>query len=391
MPKFFFSIFLVLLSLQSVCGYAESPRDWNGLMGAASRFRAGTGVTFPMLYDLPEWSRSNSVDLDIITRNQAALGMINDKRNRFVPLSAQGFVVGDYFDVTGALSAPSIIGTEILAGIDADGGQVQRVNTSAHTYYLLKNFAYSLHYTQQRNLWLQDASSNMYYQHFKDIALQFSSGGQIFDSPRWGRLDFGSAARVTIRIGGEKVKARSDILSTTKFTSSQFLEQGMAVGLDYSLLWTSPNYANDDWGYQVALTGKDLGTTRFFTATGLFEAIGISVPQTRDFPAYPNDTILGFALKLPNFRDGLRSALRVEWSNWTRPIQAANKVAVSYELRFPTLIAAYVGQRGAHTSGGVGIRFRGIELDLGTFVDFWGNGANLETRRAWIMELRGAF
>ncbi|NCN39791.1 hypothetical protein GW916_00945 [bacterium] len=370
---------------------AATPRDWNGIVGSASRFRSGTGVTFPLFYDLPEWSRSNAIDLDIITLNPAALSMVNDNRNRFVPLSAQGFVVGKAYDVTNAITAPTESSSEILADIDADQGQVQRMHANAHMYYILKNFAYSAHYVQQRNIWLENSSENLYYQFFRDMRIQFSSGGQIFDSDIWGRLDFGTAIRGTVRYGAEKVQSRSAITETSNFNGGQFLEQGMAIGLDYSLLWSSPNYDDTAWAYQLAIVGKDIGTSKFFKAEGLFRALGVSVPFSREFPSYPNDTILGFALKLPNFRDGLRSAFRLEWSQWTRPISAANKVAVSYELRFPTLLSAYVGQRGSHTSGGLGLRFRGVELDLGTFVDLWGNNDALEARRAWIMELRGAF
>ncbi len=369
----------------------KTPRDWSGLMGSAAQFRAGTGVTLPLYYDLPVWSRSNAADLDILTRNPAALSMVDDRRNRFVPLSAQGFVVGNAYDVTSAIHSPTESSEQILSDIDADAGKVQRVNATFHTYYLMKNFAYSLHYVQQRNIWLENSGNDLYYQSFKDFRIQFSSGGHIFDSKGWGRLDFGTAIRPTVRIGAEKVLARSDVAGSTAFSNSQFLQQGLAVGLDYSLLWSSPDFESTDWSYQIALVGKDIGTTRFFKAESLFRLIGISNPIDRDFPAYPNDTILGFAVKLPNFRDGLRSALRLEWNYWTRPIPASDKVAVSYELRFPTLLTCYVGQRGKNTSGGVGLRFRGVELNMGTLVDLWGVGSELETRRAWMMELRGAF
>jgi hypothetical protein len=151
------------------------------------------------------------------------------------------------------------------------------------------------------------------------------------------------------------------------------------------------DFEETPWGLQVALVGKDIGTTRFFKADPFFELLGYTVPRSRPFPAIPNDTILGLGLKLPNFRDGFRSALRVEWNYWTRPIPVSKKWAVSYELRFPYLASLYSGFRGGTFTGGVGLRFRGVELDVGSFTDLWGNGTQLIERRAWMMELRSAF
>jgi hypothetical protein len=114
-------------------------------------------------------------------------------------------------------------------------------------------------------------------------------------------------------------------------------------------------------------------------------------PTTREFPRIPNDTILGLGVKLPNFRDGFRSALRLEWNYWTRPIPSSKRLGVSYELRFPFLASLYSGFRGGNFTGGVGLRFRGVELDFGSFTELWGNGPQLVERRAWMMELRSVF
>ncbi len=382
-------LFGVLLSTSVL---AQKPQDWSGeIVGAASRFRADTGVTHPILYALPEWSRSNAADLDLISRNTAGLSALDDSRRRFVPLSVGGFVVGKSYDLTNVYKTPGPLGSEVLADLANDGNQVQRVKGSVQGYYLMHNFAYSVHYVQQRNIWLSDSDQTLRYQFFRDIWVQFSSGGQVFDSDSSGRLDFGVAIKGIVRIGSDKTQALTSITASTKFNDSNFMEQGLGVGLDYSLLWTSPYFEASPWGLQVGLVGKDIGTTRFLRAEPIFEMLGYRTGSTKKFPILPNDTILGLGLKLPNFRDGLRSALRLEWNNWTRPIPSGKKWAASYELRFPFLASLYGGYRGGSYSGGVGLRFRDVELDLGTFVDLWNNESQLVARRAWMMELRSVF
>ena len=370
---------------------AEKPRDWSGeVVGAASRFRADTGITHPILYAFPEWSRSNVADLDLISRNSAGLAVLDDSRRRFVPLSASGFVVGEAYDFVNVFKAPGPLASEILTDLAEDQNQVQRVKATIQSYYLMRNFAYSLHYTQQRNIWLTNSEQTLRYQLFRDLWAQFSSGGRVFDSSS-GRLDFGLAVKAIVRVGAEKSNEVASLAANTGFNDSMFMEKGLAIGLDYSLLWTSPGFESSPWGYQVGLVGKDIGTTNFLRAEALFELMGYSAGSNRKFPVIPNDTILGLGVKLPNFRDGLRSALRLEWNQWTRPIPIGKKWAASYELRFPFLASLYAGYRGGSYSGGVGLRFRGVELDLGTFTDLWGNGTQLTTRRAWMMELRSVF
>lgn len=371
---------------------SEKPMDWSGgIFSAASRFRSDTGVTHPILYSLPEWSRNNALDLDVIGRNPAGLAAVSDARRRFVPLSLQGFVEGGAYDVVNVFETPGPEGQTILSDLDAESGQLQRVNASAHIYYIMRNFAYSMHYTQQRNLWLDESPEVLNYQFFRDFWLQFSSGGRVFDDSSIGSLDFGASVKGIVRMGADKAVLRSSIGSTTKYNDSKFLEQGLALGLDYSLLWTSHDFENTPFGLQVALVGKDVGTTKFITATPFFDLLGYDVPATREFPRIPNDTILGLGVKLPNFRDGFRSALRVEWNYWTRPIPTSKKLGVSYELRFPFLASLYSGFRGGAFTGGVGLRFRGMELDFGSFTELWGNGSQLVERRAWMMELRSVF
>jgi hypothetical protein len=348
-------------------------------------------VTHPILYALPEWSRSNAADLDLVSRNTAGLSALDDTRRRFVPLSVGGFVVGKSYDLTNVYKTPGPLGSKILTDLAQDANQVQRMHASVQGYYLMRNFAYSVHYVQQRNIWLSDADQNFRYQFFRDIWIQFSSGGQVFDSNSSGRLDFGVAIKGIIRIGADKTKAVSEFSDSTTFRDSSFMEQGLGIGLDYSLLWTSPHFETTPWGLQVGFVGKDIGTTRFLRAEPIFEMIGYRTGSTKKFPVLPNDTILGLGLKLPNFRDGLRSALRLEWNNWTRPIPSGKKWAASYELRFPFLASLYGGYRGGSYSGGVGLRFRDVELDLGTFVDLWDNESRLVARRAWMMELRSVF
>ena len=371
---------------------ADKPRDWSGeIFGAASRFRADTGVTHPILYSLPEWSRSNAADLDLVSRNSAGLSSLDDERRRFVPVSIGGFVEGKAYDLTHVFSEPGPKGTQILEDLADDGNKVQRIKASFQSYYLMRNFAYSLHYIQQRNIWLSSSEDVLMYQMFRDLWMQFSSGGQVFDSASRGRLDFGLSVKGIIRKGGEKATPVADIDSSVKFSDGSFKDPGIAIGIDYSLLWTSPGFETAPWGFQVGLVGKDIGTTTFLSTGPIFELLGQNLGTTRKFPILPNDTIVGLAVKLPNFRDGVRSALRLEWNNWTRPIPAGKKWAVSYELRFPVLASLYTGYRGGTYSGGVGLRFRGIELDLGTFADLWGNQSQLSTRRAWMMELRSVF
>ena len=369
--------------------HAASPHDWDILLGSASRFRAGTGVTSPIMYALPEWSRNNAIDLDVVSQNPAFLSNVNDDMPKFYPLVAQGFVIGEHFSLTGAFKAPTDRGEEILADVLLD--DLQRVQASFHLMYVMQNFSYSLHFTQTRNVWLENSQADFFYQFFRDFRLQFSSGGQIFDTPDWGRLEFGSGIKGVFRSGAEKLRSVSAFNSSTNFTDGQFLEQGFAIGLDYSLLWSSPDYYNSPWGYQFAVVGKDVGTTRFFKAEALYELLGVSIPFTREMPSYPNDTIVGFALKLPNFRDGIRSALRVEYGYWNRPIGTVDKLGVSYEVRFPKLASLYAGLRGNQWTGGLSLRFRGLEFDIGSFVDLWGSNTELKKRRSWVMELKGAF
>lgn len=348
-------------------------------------------MTHPILYALPEWSRSNAADLDLISRNSAGLSSLDDERRRFVPISIGGFVEGSAYDLTNAYRAPGPGGAQILEDLASDGNKVQRVKASIQSYYLMRNFGYSVHYNQQRNIWLSESNDVLMYQMFRDLWTQFSSGGQVFDSEHSGRLDFGLSVKGIVRMGAEKATPLTDIDSNTTFENASFKDPGVAIGLDYSLLWTSPGFESAPWGFQVGLVGKDIGTTRFLSTGPIFEILGQDVGTTGKFPVLPNDTIVGLGIKLPNFRDGMRSALRIEWNNWTRPIPAGKKWAVSYELRFPFLASLYTGYRGGTYSGGVGLRFRGIELDLGTFTDLWGNGSQLATRRAWMMELRSVF
>jgi hypothetical protein len=383
---------LLLILTMQIHGVHAKPRDWSGeIVGAASRFRADTGVTHPILYSLPEWSRSNAADLDLLSRNTAGLAVLDDSRRRFVPLSLSGYVLGRAYDVTEAYSAPGPEVSKIVDDLAEDANRVQRVKATAQAYYLMRNFAYSVHYTQQRNYWMEDSDQTLFYQFFRDLWIQFSSGGQVFDSPSVGRLDFGAALKAIIRMGAESHRAVADISPADTFRDASLRGQGLAIGVDYSLLWSSPGFEASGWGWQLGLVGKDIGTSRFLRAEPLFELLGQQMPSTRPFPVLPNDTIVGLGVKLPNFRDGLRSALRLEWNHWTRPIPSSKKIAVSYEVRFPFLASLYSGYRAGAYTGGVGLRFRSFELDLGSFVDLWGNGDNLEQRRAWMMELRSVF
>jgi hypothetical protein len=387
---FTFSFAIAILNTAALA--SEKPLDWSGVLGsAASRFRADTGVTLPLLYALPEWSRNNALDLDVLARNSAALAVVSDAKRRFVPLSLQGFVEGGAYDVIHAVETPGPEGTQILSALDADGKRLQRMVAAAHTYYIMKNFAYSAHFVQQRNIWLEGSPEIFRYQYFRDLWLQFSSGGRVFDDSSVGSLDFGSNVKGIVRLGADKAVLRSNITASTKYDNSEFGERAFALGLDYSLLWSSPNFEETPYALQIALVGKDIGTTKFTTAKSFFGLIGIAAPSTREFPRIPNDTILGLGLKLPNFRDGFRSALRVEWNYWTRPIPSFKKLGVSYELRFPFLGTLYSGFRGGNFTGGVGLRFRGVELDFGSFTELWGNGPQLVERRGWIMELRSVF
>lgn len=351
--------------------------------------RAGAGATHPIFYALPEWNRARMVDMDWISENPAFLGFLDESSTQFSPLAIQsystGFALFDSYKSTGEAL------TDLRAQLSENSNALKRTVTNVALNYYMKNFAYTVMYARQKNLWLESNAQDLYYQYFKDVVVQFSSGGKIFDTPDFGRLDFGSAARLVFRNGAERNIAVSEITDSSSFLASDFNEKALSIGLDYSLLWTNAGFDRAGWGFQIGVVGKNIGTTRFFNAEKLYELIGTAEPVTRPFPAFPNNTILGFGLKLPNFREGLRSALRLEWSDWTRQISLGKKVTLAYELRFPGLLSLHTGLRGTHPALGASLRFRGLRLDVGTFVDFWGNGDELQTNRSYLFELKGEF
>lgn len=382
--------FVFLISGSSLA--SEKALDWiGGQSSAASRFRSHTGVTHPILYGLPEWSRSQAVDLDIISKNSAALSAIHKSRSRWLPLSLQGLLSGNVYDVMDVFSLPVPTAGEIIEEIRSDQKSLQRMQVEAHSYYVMRNFAYSLHYNQQRNIWIEGNPEIFRYQFYRDIVAQFSTGSQLIDSIYWGRFDFGFSGRGIFRYGNNRINLISELNPSFLYSDSMFKRRGALIAIDLSLLWSSPGYSHEFWGIQIGLTGKNVGTTRFLSKKVLVDVLDNTPDSNQVFPKLPNDTTLGVALKLPNFSDGFRSAFRLEWNQWARKIPVSKKLALSYELRMPRLVSVYSGLRGSAVSGGLGIRFNGFEIDFGTFVDYWGQGLGLIERRGWMMELRSEF
>lgn len=373
----------------SATAWSVTPRHWDPYASTSSLMRAGAGVTHPIFYSMPEWNRAVLVDADWVSENPAFLGFLDNSSTKFSPVGIQaysnGFSLFDSYKSTGESVAD--LRSQLAEGSDS----AQRSVTNIALNYYMKNFAYTVMYARQKNLWIESGDQGLYYQFFKDVVIQFASGGKIFDTKDFGRLDFGSAVRLSFRSGAERSIGVSEIVSSSTFPESDFDEKALAIGLDYSLLWTNAGFNKAGWGFQIGVVGKNIGTTRFFNAEQLFELLGTAEPVTRRFPAFPNNTTVGLGLKLPNFREGLRSALRVEWTDWTRDMSLGKKTTVAYEMRFPGLLSLNAGIRGTHPAVGASLRFRGIRLDLGTFVDFWGNGESLQANRSYLFELKGEF
>jgi hypothetical protein len=153
--------------------------------------------------------------------------------------------------------------------------------------------------------------------------------------------------------------------------------------IDYGFLYATAPDTLGGWQIQSAFVWRDMGTTQF--------ALGNVASTNRRLQYLPSNMVLGLGIGTPKFSEGIRGALRLEYSQWNRPVPAYEKVAVSAELRFPVVASLSVGFAGKRLSGGLALRFPGIQVDLASYSELIGNAAEAAAVRSLILELKSVF
>jgi hypothetical protein len=382
-----FIIALTALLAQAAAHAASPIRDYSGLLeSSASRFRAGAGLTNPIAYGFPDWLRGNNADMDFLSRNPAFSASLHEKRRRWYPVSVQARQSGSLMNAGAAFINPNNDLVELYDDVADTDGELQRAYFSLSSVYILRNFAWSASYLQQRNLWEDDGV--LYYQLFRDLGVQFTGAGIFADGP-WGRLDAGMTVKMVLRSGGDYNYTQEEAVETLRLSDADFPYSGTAFGLDFGFLYSSSGtWREDSFGWQLGLVAKDIGSSKFLTLAPIVKLLGADPPEVLNLPSLPFNPGVGLGLKLPNFSDGLRSALRLEYVEWTRSIPASEKWSVSYELRLPVWASVHVGYRADEVSGGLGFRFPGLELDIGSYSELWGDDADRRQSRGILVELR---
>ncbi len=353
--------------------------EWSGLNPSTQVLaRAGTGVTHPIAADLPPWSRRNAVDATFIHSNPALLSIIYEERGRIIPLGIQGYGSGGVFNFSDALSNRYKMSSDLAAALENSRDQEQRSKAVASTSLIRKELGLSLHLGQSRRALLQ-SNGNLFYDYHRNLGLELASGGPIYESDRFGSFDLGINFKGLFRQGDDFELAPAAVATTT-LRDADRKRSAVAFGADYGFLYSVPRQSLGAWHLQLGFVWRDIGTTAY--------SIGDKASTGRKFSYLPNNQIFGMGLGLPNFRDGIRSALRIEYGEWTRRISASERIAASYEMRLPVWLAFSVGVKAKELSGGLSFRFPGFETEVASVSELLGEGNSKRKARSFVMELR---
>jgi hypothetical protein len=359
---------------------SNSIRESTGLLPSPLYLaRAQSGVTNPIVDNLPDWSRRNAANADFVMANPSLLAELHPYKGKAAPVVLRMQSAGSYFQSADALRTRDMDTDSMVAHLGAHKDQLQSAQAGFGSRWVQANSAFSAFVGMQRAAELSSDGS-LYYRRYRDLNLQLSVGGLLTDDPRLGKFEMGVGLKTIFRVGDEFRFTASQLASDLHLGNGAKI--ALAPGIDYGLLWTAPGSWSSDWTLQAGFVWRDLGTTQFL---GMRTSLGERMPEL------PNNQSLELGLGLPNFRDGFRTALRVEYSEWTRRVSAIEKLGSSLEFRFPAAATLAVGLRGSRFSGGVGLRFSGLELELATASILLGEGGLERHQRTYSFEARGVF
>jgi len=371
---------LAAIILAPAAGATPLASDWTGLQPAASSLAlAGTDTTNTLLEDTPPWARNLVVDTAPITGNPALLARLDTRRKRRFPLVMQTAATGGQFGIGDAVRARDENAADLSKRLQTHRSDLQESRLLTSSAWVQKGLGFRLGFDQTRLAFLSD-DGRLSFERHKDLTGVVSAGGAISESETGGNLDIGVSIKSVFRSGDDFELAPSEQVATRSLRDEALKKRAVAFGIDYSFLYTLPKKWLSDWVLQTSFVWKDIGTSPF--------TIGNRTSAGRKFRPYPNNQIFGVGLGLPKFTGGIRSTVRLECREWSRSIAARDKLAASYELRLPFWASFRAGVSGSRVSGGAGLRFPSVELDLATYSKLWLDRHN---SRQWVLELRGVF
>jgi len=374
---------LFFLSILSVENVFASAVEWSGLNpSTATLSRAGTGVTHPIAMSLPVWSRKNAADSAFLNGNPAFLSTLGERRGKITPLALQSSGAGSEFDYTDAIKNRHNDSASLASALSKNPNSHERSKVLASSQWLTSDMGLDLYISQDRTANLSHDGS-LDYRHYREAGIQLGAGGIVFNEPGAGRFELGINFKVLYRSGDEKQLTPAQVATGVSLRDADSQKDAAAFGADYGFLYTVDPELSGDWRLQAGFVWRDVGTTQF--------AIGDRTSRGDRMSFLPNNHIIGVGIGLPKFRDGFRSALRIEYGEWTRKVSAADKFAMSYELRLPVWAALSLGYKAKSISGGFSFRFPGFEVELASVSELLNEGSKAYKSRAFLMELRGAF
>ena len=369
--------------LTSCTLWAQSSDYWSGLAPSiAVQARGGTGVTNPIILELPKWARMNAADSSFISQNPALLATLNSFSSKNAPFTIETSVAGSLLSSKEALSPTYVDIPSIRADMPSEPGETQMAGISFGSDWIKKDVATSFHYSNSRSFRINEDNSFSHFRH-RDYSWQLGVGGPVFERADLGRIDMGMGVKAIFRTGDEiDLSADEYAASTLTLVDAGMGNFGLGAGVDYGILYALPSAITGAWMIQAGFIWKDLGTTQF---------MGDSTSNGRRFLAIPNNQVIGLGLGTPNILGGVRSAIRLEYKEWYRSVSFWEKIALGLELRSPLVANLQMGISGKRISSGIAFRFPSVEIQLAQVRTLVGQGNSKHTLSSLVMELKGVF
>jgi hypothetical protein len=236
--------------------------------------------------------------------------------------------------------------------------------------------AYSVFHQRSLRTQFFSKDSTLDYFYFQDYGAMLSQSGKILESDKHS-IGLGITLSAIYRKGQMTSVNSKTAGSETSYLIADQKKPALGVGLSYSFLYSHESF-------QGGFVFRNLGGMPFVD-TGILTG-------ENAFSGYANNPTAGVGYLLPKYHQRVRHAIRVEYSQWGRRIPITEKAIVNYETRFPFLasLTTSVAASG-RWSLGVGLRFLGVEVDLGSYSEVLGEGASAYGLRHYALEARGIF
>ncbi len=363
------------------CFSAQRFDSWVGFSPSTSSLsRGSTGVTHPIAEQLPSWAKANVFDSDLITQNPALLSLLGTDTLRTHPVVVRSTNAGGVYSATESLAAVDLDTDALANRISAAQGipQVSKLEVSSRWLSDEAGFSFNFNQHAQAELF---TNGSMEVIRYRDFAGLLAVGGVLFDRDEIGHMEIGTGIKAIFRQGNEAAYTSEQVLAATPLVGAgaASTKWALAGGLDYGWLYGAPRDLVGDWALQMGIGWRDVGTTQFF--------LGQKTSKGRRFQALPNNIAVGFGVGTPKIFRGIRNALRVEYLDWNRQAGASEKIAIGWEFRLPVLLSLNAGLKGGRGSGGLLLRYEGVEVGVGSYSELIGD--NSVATRFWVLEMRG--